>query len=69
MARSSDEGSRILIWATLAGIDNKPADVDLCDRLRGAYISGEGIVEPADIVLGESGAALGLRLWVCAVSP
>jgi hypothetical protein len=68
MARSSDEGSRILIWATLAGIGNKPVDVDLCDRLRGAYISGEGIVEPADVVLGESGVALGLRLWVRAIS-
>ena len=57
MARSSEEGSRHLIWASIGGKDN-------IDQLRGAYISSMQVQEPSDFVISEEGKRAQTKLWV-----
>jgi retinol dehydrogenase-12 len=57
LARSSEQGSRQLIWASIGGKDN-------IDQLRGAYISSMHIQEPSDFVVGEEGKRAQTKLWV-----
>ena len=57
LARTSEQGSRQLIWACIGGKDN-------IDRLRGAYISSMQIQEPSDLVVNEEGKRIQTRLWV-----
>lgn len=59
LARTSEEGSRQLVWAALGGQD-KP------DDLRGAYISLAQVAEPSDYVIGAEGQNAQKKLWVCA---
>ena len=57
LARTSEEGSRQLIWACLGGKDN-------IDELRGAYVSGMHVQEPSDYVISEEGQHAQTKLWV-----
>jgi hypothetical protein len=57
-ARTSEEGSRQLVWAAIgapeAGVDD----------LRGAYINLSRVDEPGDFVLGDKGEKWENKLWV-----
>ena len=57
MARSTEQGSRQLIWACIGGKDN-------IDQLRGAYISSMQVREPSDSVVREKGQRTQTKLWV-----
>lgn len=59
LARTSEEGSRQVVWAAVGGV-NAP------DKLRGAYISLVQISEPSDYVLSEEGGKAQDKLWVSA---
>jgi len=56
LARSTEQGSRQLIWACIGGKDN-------VDQLRGAYISSMQVREPSDFVVGEEGKRAQTKLW------
>jgi retinol dehydrogenase 12 len=56
-ARTSEQGSRQLIWACVSGKDN-------IDELRGAYVSAMKIQEPSDFVVNEEGKRAQTKLWV-----
>jgi len=58
LARTSEEGSRQLIWAAVGGEDQ-------LDEMRGAYISIAQISEASDFVISEEGKAYQDKLWVC----
>jgi retinol dehydrogenase-12 len=57
LARTSEEGSRKIIWACIGGKDN-------IDQLRGAYISEMQVQEPSDFVISEEGKHAQTKLWV-----
>ena len=57
MARSTEQGSRQLIWACIGGKGN-------IDELRGAYISSMQVQEPSDSVVSEEGKLAQTKLWV-----
>ena len=57
LARTTEQGSRQLIWACIGGRDN-------VDQLRGAYISSMHVQEPADSVIGDEGKRAQTKLWV-----
>jgi len=57
VARTSEEGSRQLIWACLGGKDN-------VEELHGAYISGLHVTEPSNYVISEEGKRAQTNLWV-----
>ena len=57
LARTADEGSRQLIWASIGGKDN-------LDQLRGAYISSMHVQEASDFVVSEEGKRAQTKLWV-----
>ena len=57
MARTTEQGSRQLIWACIGGKDN-------IDQLRGAYISSMEVREPSDFVVSEEGKRAQPKLWV-----
>jgi hypothetical protein len=63
LARSSAVGASVLVWAALAGHEDKRDD-DFVDRLRGAYVSEWSVKEPSDVVLSEKGAVSQQRIWV-----
>ncbi|PPQ75648.1 hypothetical protein CVT24_010591 [Panaeolus cyanescens] len=56
LARTTEEGSRQLVWAALA-------KQDAPDQLRGAYISSMNSVEPSDFVVSQAGAEFQDKLW------
>ncbi|KAF8958275.1 short-chain dehydrogenase [Flammula alnicola] len=56
LARTSEEGSRQLIWAAVGGEDTK-------DQLRGAYISVGRVSEASDYVISEVGKSAQEKLW------
>ena len=58
LARTSEEGSRQLIWAAVGGEDQ-------LDQMRGAYISLAQISEASDFVISGEGKACQDKLWVC----
>jgi len=58
LARTSEEGSRQLIWAAVGGEDQ-------LDEMRGAYISIAQISEVSDFVISEDGKVYQDKLWVC----
>lgn len=60
LSRSTEEGSRQLVWAAIGVPEGKSLD-----QLRGAYINLERVEEPSDIVLGEEGKRREDKLWVC----
>ena len=57
LARTSEQGSRQLVWASVGQKDN-------IDELRGAYISGLHVEEPSDYVISEDGKHAQNKLWV-----
>jgi retinol dehydrogenase-12 len=57
LARTTEQGSRQLIWACIGGKDN-------IDQLHGAYISSMKIREPSDFVVSEEGKRAQAKLWV-----
>ena len=57
LARTTEQGSRQLIWACIGGKDN-------IDQLRGAYISSMEVREPSDFVVSEEGKRAQATLWV-----
>ncbi|KDQ57850.1 hypothetical protein JAAARDRAFT_35543 [Jaapia argillacea MUCL 33604] len=60
VAWTSEEGSRQLVWAALGPAqDNEEVE----EKMRGGYISDNGIREPSDFVLGESGREREVRIW------
>ncbi|KAF8961516.1 NAD(P)-binding protein [Flammula alnicola] len=56
LARTSEAGSRQLIWAAVGGEDQK-------DDLRGAYISQVQVSEASDYVISDEGKAVQDKLW------
>ena len=58
LARTSEEGSRQLVWAAVGGDDQ-------LDQMRGAYISIARISEASDFVISEKGKHYQDKLWVC----
>lgn len=54
IARTTEVGSRQLVWAALEGTG---------EEVHGAYCSDFGVEEPADLVLSNEG--LEKRIWVC----
>ena len=57
LARTSEQGSRQLIWACIGGKDS-------LDQLHGAYISSMQVQEPSDVVVSEEGKRAQSKLWV-----
>ena len=57
LARTSEEGSRQVVWAAVG-------EADTPDTLRGAYISLARVSEPSDYVLSEEGKKAQDKLWV-----
>ncbi|KAF9485523.1 retinol dehydrogenase 12 [Pholiota conissans] len=56
LARTSEEGSRQLVWAAIGHEDKK-------DELHGAYISLSQVTEPSDFVISEEGRIAQDKLW------
>jgi len=56
LARTTEQGSRQLIWACIGGKDN-------IDQLRGAYISSMRVQESSDFVVSEEGERAQTKLW------
>ena len=57
LARSTEKGSRELVWAAIGGAGREV-------ELRGAYVSNETLQEVTDYALSDEGAVLQTRLWV-----
>ena len=57
LARTTEQGSRQLIWACIGGKDN-------VDQLRGAYISSMQVRETSDFAVSEEGNRAQTKLWV-----
>ena len=57
LAHTTEEGSRQLVWAAVAGSNN-------IDALRGAYVSLSKSVEPSDFVVTDEGGRRQDKLWV-----
>jgi retinol dehydrogenase 12 len=55
--RTSEEGSRNLIWAAIGGAGR-------AEELRGAYIEHCDIAAVSDLVSGKEGEEIQRRLWV-----
>jgi retinol dehydrogenase 12 len=57
LARTTEEGSRQLVWAAVGGVGRE-------FELRGAYVSKANLQEVGDYVLSDEGAVIQTRLWV-----
>jgi retinol dehydrogenase-12 len=73
LARTTEEGSRTLVWAATAGESevggDKHGDLNLRESLRGAYSDSCGIMEPAELMFSSEGQAFEKRIWVSLSSP
>lgn len=58
MARTTEMGSRTLVWAGLAGKDGG-------GELHGRYTTSCRVEEESDYILSQEGAEVEDRLWVC----
>jgi retinol dehydrogenase-12 len=63
LARSTEVGSRTLVWAALAGLD----DPTFNESLRGAYTENCKIGEPSDFLFSKEGKLVEQRIWVCII--
>jgi hypothetical protein len=66
MARTSEEGSRQVVWGALADIDDIDAGVGVGvegAKREAAYVNMSKVVEPSDFVMGEEGKRRGEKLW------
>jgi retinol dehydrogenase 12 len=57
LARTTEEGSRQLVWAAVGGAGRE-------SELRGGFVSNANLQEVSDYVLSDEGAAVQTRLWV-----
>jgi|SRR6266404_1416717 len=57
LARSSEQGSRQLVWAAVGGAGREY-------ELRGAYVNKADLQEVSDFVLSDDGAVAQKRIWV-----
>ena len=57
LARTTEQGSRQLIWACIGGKDN-------VEELRGAYISSMQVRESSDFAVSEEGNRAQTKIWV-----
>ena len=57
LARTTEEGSRQLVWAAVGGAGRE-------FELRGAYVSKADVREVSDYVLSDEGAVAQRRIWV-----
>lgn len=62
LARTTEEGSRQLVWAA---VGTPKGGEESLDKLRGAYVNLADIDEPSDFMLGEKGKKREDKLWVC----
>ncbi|KAF8998500.1 hypothetical protein BDQ17DRAFT_1309044 [Cyathus striatus] len=56
LARTSEEGSRMLIYAAIGGSTT-------LEQMRGGYINLANVCEPSDFVLGENGKKIQNKFW------
>jgi hypothetical protein len=56
-ARTTEEGSRDLVWAAIGGAGREY-------ELRGGYVSSANLQEVSDYALSDEGAVVQTRLWV-----
>ncbi|KAF9555291.1 short-chain dehydrogenase [Agrocybe pediades] len=56
LARTTEEGSRVLVWASLGGSEN-------LNKLKGAYVSSCRVEEPSDFVISAEGLKAQNKLW------
>jgi retinol dehydrogenase-12 len=68
LARTTEEGSRTLVWAATAGECETGGDVrgdlKLRESLRGAYSDSCGVMQPADFMFSSEGQLFEKRIWV-----
>ena len=57
LARTTEEGSRQLVWAAVGGAGRE-------FELRGGYVNKADLEEVSDYALSDEGAAVQARLWV-----
>jgi hypothetical protein len=57
LARTTEEGSRQLVWAAVGGVGRE-------SELRGGFVGNPNLQEVSDYVLRDEGAAVQTRLWV-----
>jgi retinol dehydrogenase 12 len=57
IARSTEEGSRQLVWAAVGGVGRE-------FELRGGYVNKADLQEVSDYVLSDEGAVVQTRIWV-----
>lgn len=60
-ARTSEQGSRGLVFAVVGGTEKE-------DALRGAYTNLRKVQEPSDFVISEAGQEAQKRIWVRSMS-
>jgi retinol dehydrogenase 12 len=57
IGRTTEEGSRQLVWAAVGGVGRE-------FELRGGYVSKGDLQEVSDYVLSDEGAVVQTRIWV-----
>ena len=57
LARTTEEGSRQLLWAAIGGAGRE-------FELRGAFVNKASIQEVSDYALSDEGAVVQTRIWV-----
>ena len=62
LARTTEEGSRQLIWAAIGGAGRE-------FELRGGYVNRANLQEVSDYALSDEGAAVQTRVWVRDAQP
>ncbi|KAJ8487114.1 hypothetical protein ONZ45_g14445 [Pleurotus djamor] len=63
LARTSEQGARQLVWASVGLPKMSPSGKVGEDALRGAYINFSKVEEPSDFVVSEKGKEFESRLW------
>ena len=61
LARTTEEGSRQLVWAAVGGAGRE-------FELRGGYVSMANLQEVSDYALSDEGSLVKIRVWVCEFS-
>ncbi|KAJ8523241.1 hypothetical protein ONZ45_g331 [Pleurotus djamor] len=63
LARTSEEGARQLVWASLAISTDSQLPKAGEEAIKGAYISAMAVEEPSEFVLSEKGTEFARLLW------
>ena len=63
-ARTSEEGSRQLLFSAIGPDPSKLDDAEALKILRGGYVTNNGVGNPSAWVLSEEGAEVQERAWV-----